>query len=80
MRRTRRPKLRRPNGFEGTDGALHAILPSEADAYTVVIFFSPNCHVLAAHDDRMRKLAADFAPRRVRILAVDPEIDASARA
>jgi hypothetical protein len=63
--------------LEGTDGALHAILPLDADAYTVVIFFSPDCHVLAAHDDRIRKLAADFAPPRVRIVAVDPEVDAS---
>jgi AhpC/TSA family len=63
--------------LQGTDGALHALLPSDKNAYTVVIFFSPDCHVLAAHDDRIRKLAADFGPPRVRILAVDPEVDAS---
>ena len=64
-------------GLPGTDGALHTLLPPRADAYTVVIFFSPDCHVLAAHDDRIRKLAADFGPPRVRILGVDPEVDAS---
>jgi hypothetical protein len=63
--------------LQGTDGAMHAILPPANDAYTVVIFFSPDCHVLAAHDDRIRKLAKDFGPPRVRILAVDPEVDAS---
>ena len=64
-------------GLPGTDGAIHALLPPSTDTYTVVIFFSPDCHVLAAHDDRIRKLAADFGPPRVRILAVDPEVDAS---
>ena len=63
--------------LEGTDGALHAVLPLDRDAYTVVIFFSADCHVLAAHDDRIRKLVADFAARRVRFLAVDPEVDAN---
>ena len=64
-------------GLLGTDGAVHALLPPSSDAYTVVIFFSRDCHVLAAHDDRIRKLAADFGHPRVRILAVDPEVDAS---
>ena len=63
--------------LHGTDGTLHAVLPSDPHAYTVVIFFSADCHVLLAHDDRIRRLAADFASPRVRILAVDSEIDAS---
>jgi hypothetical protein len=63
--------------FEGTDGASHAIVPSEPEVYTVVIFFSTECHVLSVHDERVRTLAAEFAPRRVRFLAVDSEIDAT---
>lgn len=63
--------------LDGTDGGSHAIVPLEPDAYTVVIFFSTECHVLAVHDERLRKLAADFSPRRVRFLAVDPEVSAT---
>jgi hypothetical protein len=63
--------------LEGTDGTLHAIVPQEPGAYTVVIFFSPDCHVLAAHDDRLRKLVTDFGSSRVRFLAVDSEVDAN---
>jgi hypothetical protein len=63
--------------LQGTDGALHAIVPALPDAYTVVIFFSTECHVLAVHDERVRKLAAEFAPRGVRFLGVDPEVGAT---
>jgi len=63
--------------LQGTDGALHSVVAPEEGAYTVVIFFSSDCHVLAAHDDRIRKLAADFVSPRVRILAVDPEVGAT---
>jgi hypothetical protein len=62
---------------EGTDGAQHAIVPLEPHVYTVVVFFSTECHVLAVHDERIRKLAADFAPRGVRFLAVDSEVGAT---
>jgi hypothetical protein len=73
------PAARAPSEarLEGTDGALHAIVPQEEGAYTVVIFFSPDCHVLAAHDERLRKLVTDYASPRVRFLAVDPEVDAT---
>ena len=63
--------------LEGTDGTLHTIVPREQGAYTVVIFVSPDCHVLAAHDDRLRKLVTDFGSSRVRFLAVDSEVDAN---
>jgi hypothetical protein len=63
--------------LDGTDGGSHAIVPLEPDAYTVVIFFSTQCHVLAVHDERLRQLAADFSPRHVRFLAADPEVSAT---
>jgi len=63
--------------FEGTDGASHAIVPVAPEAYTVVIFFSTECHVLAVHDERVRKLAADFTPKGVRFLGVDSEVGAT---
>ena len=63
--------------LRGTDGAVHPIAPLEGDRYAVVIFFSADCHVLRAHDDRIRQLAADFAPRGVRFWAVDSEVGAT---
>jgi hypothetical protein len=63
--------------FAGTDGRTHSVVPREPDAFMVVIFFSPDCHVLEAHDERVRRISADFATRGVRFLAVDSEIDAS---
>lgn len=63
--------------LEATDGASHAIVPIAPDAYTVVIFFSTECHVLTVHDERVRQLAAEFAPRGVRFLGVDPEVGAT---
>jgi len=62
--------------LEGTDGNRHTIVPREPGAYTVVIFFSADCHVLAAHDDRLRKLVTDFGSSRVHFLAVDSEVGA----
>jgi hypothetical protein len=63
--------------LEGTDGAAHALVAREPYAYLVVLFFSAECHVLRAHDDRVRKLAADFAPHKVQFLAVDSEVGAT---
>jgi AhpC/TSA family len=63
--------------LEGTDGAAHSIVPFLPEAYTAVIFFSTECHVLAVHDERVRKLAAEFAPRGVRFLGVDSEVGAT---
>ncbi len=66
-----------PAPLPGTDGASHSILPTAPDAYTVVIFFSSGCHVLAAHDERVRNVAKSFAHRGVRFLGVDSEVDAT---
>jgi hypothetical protein len=63
--------------LDGTDGAPHSIVPTDQDAYTAVIFFSAECHVLAAHDERVRKLATEFMPRGVRFVGVDSEIGAT---
>jgi len=58
--------------------SLGAIAPRGDEAYTVVIFFSADCHVLRAHDGRVRALADEFAPRKIRFLALDPEVGATA--
>src|SRR5688500_8134645 len=60
--------------LEGTDGAFHPLAPQGSDSYSVVIFFSAECHVLAAHDERVRKLAADFGARGVSWIGVDSEV------
>jgi hypothetical protein len=46
--------------------------------YTVVVFFSEDCHVLRAHDERLRRLATDYGGRGVRFLALDPEVGSTA--
>jgi hypothetical protein len=57
--------------------SFRELAPQGAEKYTVVIFFSADCHVLRAHDERVRQLASDYSPRGVRFLALDPEVDAN---
>ena len=71
------PRVAISERLQGTDGASHAIVPALPDVYTVLIFFSSECHVLAAHDERVRALAAAFVPRQVRFLGVDAEVGAT---
>jgi peroxiredoxin len=73
----RAPEVPQSAPLEGTDSALHTLVPREPYAYSVVIFFSAECHVLAAHDQRVRELAAEFAPKNVQFLGVDSEISAT---
>ena len=44
---------------------------------TVVVFFSSHCPCQRAHDDRLRALAATYAPAGVRFVLVDAEADAT---
>lgn len=44
---------------------------------TVIVFFSPGCHCLSAHDPRLRALYAEDQPRGVQFVAVDSEVGAS---
>jgi hypothetical protein len=57
----------------GTDDALHEIVPRGSDKYTVVVFFSADCHILKLHDERLRRLANHYGERGVRFYGVDPE-------
>jgi hypothetical protein len=66
------------SGASGSADALRALAPPGDEAYTVVLFFSVDCHVLRAHDERWRALATEYAPRGVRFLALDPEVGATA--
>jgi hypothetical protein len=43
------------------------------------MFFSADCHVLRAHDERIRNLAKEYTGRGVRFLALDPEVGATLR-
>jgi hypothetical protein len=44
--------------------------------FTVLVFFSPSCHCLTAHDARLVALANEYAPRGVTFLMVDSEVRA----
>jgi hypothetical protein len=44
---------------------------------TVLVFFSPHCHCLDAHEARLQALYADYAPRRVQFFMIDSEVRAS---
>ena len=48
------------------------VLPTRAPV-TVLIFFSPGCHCLAAHDARLVSLAGRYHPRGVQFFMVDSE-------
>lgn len=52
-----------------------ALVPSHAPL-TVLVFYSPDCHCLAAHDARLVALAEHYAPRGVSFLLVDSETGA----
>jgi hypothetical protein len=51
-------------------------LPSH-EPLTVLVFFSPGCHCLAAHDARLAALYERFHARGVGFFLVDSEVDAS---
>jgi len=71
----RPPTATTPAVLEGTDGRVHPV-PSPEGALTVLVFFSATCPCQAAHDERLRSIAADYAGRGVAMLAVDSEVDA----
>jgi hypothetical protein len=53
-----------------------AALPSRAP-WTVLVFFSPSCHCLEAHDARLHALYKAYHPRGVQFLMVDSEVHGS---
>jgi thiol-disulfide isomerase/thioredoxin len=61
----------------GTDDATHDLAPRGGDRFAVLIFFSADCHVLRAHDERLLRLAQRYAGRGVRFFAVDSEVGAT---
>jgi sugar phosphate isomerase/epimerase len=62
----------------GTDGTTRDVRQIVAEApFTVLIFFSRECHCLDQHDGRIRELYDAYHPRGVDVLMVDPEVRAS---
>lgn len=59
-----------------TTGVDPAQLPTRSPL-TVLVFFSPGCHCLAAHDARLVALAGRYGPRGVQFFMVDSEVDGS---
>jgi hypothetical protein len=45
--------------------------------WTVLVFFSPDCHCVAAHEGRLRDLQAEYQGRGVQFFWVDSEVGAS---
>jgi hypothetical protein len=45
--------------------------------WTVLVFFSPDCHCVTAHEGRLRELQADYEGRGVQFFWVDSEVGAS---
>lgn len=70
------PTAATPAILEGTDGHSHPV-PSPEGRLTVLEFFSATCPCQAAHDARLRLIAADYAGKGVALLAVDSEVDAN---
>jgi hypothetical protein len=65
-------------GAASPQSSLPELAPRGAEKYTVVVFFSADCHVLRAHDERLRGIAADYAGRGIRFVALDSEAGATA--
>ena len=61
-----------PRTLAGTDGAPHVLPPDGPQRFTVVFFFDDHCPCQAAHDPRLRDLYAQYHPRGVDFVAVDP--------
>jgi len=59
-------------------GAVDLRAAASRAPFTVVELFSAHCPCQRAHDERLRALHAEFAPRGVQFLAVDAEVGASA--
>jgi hypothetical protein len=62
----------------GADGAAIGSCALLAKApLTVFVFYSPDCHCLAAHEARLRALDEADRPRGVQVVMVDSEVGAT---
>jgi hypothetical protein len=50
---------------------------ASAAPFTVIVFFSRDCHCLSQHDERLRELFDAYHPRGVQFVLVDPEVTSS---
>jgi peroxiredoxin len=57
---------------DGADRSFGELV--EKAPFTVVVFISAECPCLQAHLERLRAIAADYAPRGVQFVAVDSEV------
>jgi hypothetical protein len=58
-------------------GALDARALVRSAPLTVLIFFSPDCHCLSAHEPRLLALFGAYHPRGVQFIMVDSEVRGS---
>lgn len=59
----------------GTTEDLRDVLA--ASPFTVLVFFSRDCHCLSLHEGRLRAMYAEYRPRGVEFLMVDSEVGAT---
>lgn len=58
------------DGLRGVDGQLYSLRSWTDAPAIIVVFYSNRCPVADAYEQRLLQLAADFRPRRVRVLAI----------
>ncbi len=67
-----------PASLVGSDGSPLDLRALFARArFTVLVFYSPDCHCLTAHEERLRELEANYRLRGVQFFWVDSESGAS---
>jgi hypothetical protein len=67
------------DSLAGTDGAMHDLTATAADAtLTVFVFFAPGCGCLKMHEPRLAAMAERLRPSGVRFFMVDSEAGATA--
>jgi hypothetical protein len=54
-----------------------SLLPGPPAQLTVLVFFSPHCHCLTLHEQRLAALYDRYAPRGVQFLMIDSEVSGS---
>ena len=59
----------------GTDGAEHSLVKLKDAKAIVILFMSNECPVAQAYEERVSKLATDFAKQKVAVLAINPNKD-----
>ena len=67
-----------PSTLPGSDGEKHAVPPVDPESrFTVLVFISKDCEIVAAHEQRLNALARELDQNGVDFFAIDSEVDAA---